>query len=178
MKGLKTGLAIVLLSFTAISHKVNAQTLTDIDIKPQDKQQIETFQIESNPNSREDNQKAKIYLKKGLELIEAKKYSEAIQTFNEVINIQKNNQYAYFLRGFSYFKLKQYQQAKIDFDKSIQLDSSISYAYFFRGLTNGFLGNKDSAIADLETAAKLFEKNGKTKLAQTCRNVIEQIRKA
>lgn len=178
MKGLKTASAILLVTFMAISQKATAQTLSDIDIKPQNKPQIEKFQIESNPNSREDNQKVAIHLKKGLELIKAEKWSEAIQTFNEVINIQGNNQYAYFFRGFSYLKLKQYQQAKIDFDKSIQLDSSISYAYFFRGVTNSALGNKDSAIADLETAVQLFEKDGNTELAQTSRNVIDRIRNA
>ncbi|MEB3215791.1 MAG: tetratricopeptide repeat protein [Nostocales cyanobacterium 94392] len=176
MKGLKTVSAIALLGFMVISPRVNAQKLPDTNIKPQ----IERMQVESNPdqNLTQDEQKAATYLEEGIKLFQAEKYREAIETFNEVIKIQPNNQYAYLFKGASYFQLKEYQQAKTDLDKSIELDDSISYSYLFRGVTNAALGNKDNAIADLETAEKLFEKDGNTELAQTSRNVIEQIRNA
>ena len=74
--------------------------------------------------------------------------------------------------------MKQYQQAKTDLDKTIELDNSISYAYFFRGVSNGALGNRKDAITDLETAARLFDQDGNTELAQTSRDVIKQIRNA
>ena len=176
MKVLKLTSAIALLGFMVISPKVNAQTLPDTDIKPQ----IERMQVESSPdqNLNQDEQKAANYLKEGIKLFQAEKYREAIKTFNEVLKIQPNNQYAYFFKGASYFQLKEYQQAKTDLDKSIELDDSMSYSYFFRGVTNAVLGNKDNAIADLQTAAKLFDKDGETELAQTSRNVIEKIRNA
>lgn len=180
MKGLKAASAIALLSFMVISQKASAQTLSDIDIKPQLKPQIEKFQVESTPNqnSRDDNQKLQIYFEKGLELVKAQKWNEAIQVFDEIIKIQQNNQYAYFFRGFSYFQLENYQQAKSDLDKSIQLDYSISYAHFFRGVTNYALGNAQGAITDLQTAAKLFDKQGKAQMAQKSRDVIQRIRNA
>ena len=176
MKGLKTVSAIALLSFMVISPRVNAQKLPDTNIKPQ----IERMQVESNPdqNLTQDEQKAATYLEEGIKLFQAEKYSEAIEAFNEVIKIQANNQYAYFFRGYSYLQLEKYTLAKTDLDKSIELDDSISYAYYFRGITNYALGDKNNAIADLETAAKLFEKDGNTELAQTSRNVIEQISNA
>ena len=179
MKGLKAISAIVVLSFMVISQKANAQ-IPGIDIKPQIQLPIETLQIEStpNPNSREDARKAQAYFKKGIELFEAGKLNEAIQAFNEVIKIQPNNQYAYFFRGVSYLKLKKYQQAKLDLDKSIVLDNSISYSYYFRGITNYLLGNKNSAITDLQTAAKLFEKDENTRMAKKSRDVIQYIRNA
>ncbi|MGB3650333.1 MAG: tetratricopeptide repeat protein [Rivularia sp. (in: cyanobacteria)] len=176
MKGLKLTSAIALLSFMVISPRVDAQTLPDTNIKPQ----IERMQVESDPNqnSTGDNKKAATYLEEGIKLFKAKKYREAIETFDEVLKIQPNNQYAYFFKGASYFQLKEYQQAKTYLDKSIELDDSMSYSYFFRGVTNAVLGNKDNAITDLETATKLFEKDGDTELAQTSRKVIEQLRNA
>ncbi len=176
MKALKTVSAIALLGFMVISPRVNAQTLPDTNIKPQ----IERMQVESNPdqNLTQDEQKAATYLEEGIKLFQAEKYREAIEAFNEVIKIQANNQYAYFFRGYSYLQLEKYTLAKTDLDKSIELDDSISYAYYFRGITNYALGDKNNAIADLETAAKLFEKDGETELAQTSRNVIEQISNA
>ena len=180
MKGLKVASAIALLSFMVISQKASAQTLPGIDIKPQIQLPIEKLQVETTPNSnsRQNDQKARIYFEKGIELFQAEKYPEALQAFSEVIKIQPNNQYAYFFRGYSYFKLEKYTLAKVDLDKSIELDDSISYTYFFRGMTNYALGNKKDAIADLQTAATLFEKNGNTELAQTSRDAIEYIRNA
>ena len=170
MKGLKLTSALVLLSFMVINPRVNAQELPDTNIKPQ----AEKLQVESNSNQ----DKARSYFKQGLSLLGAKKYPEAIKAFSEVIKIQPNNQYGYLGRGISYFSLKQYQQAKTDLDKTIELDNSIAYAYFFRGGSNGALGNRKDAITDLETAARLFDENGNTELAQTSRNVIKQLRNA
>ena len=180
MKGLKLTPAIVVFILMTISQKTNAQTLPGSDIKPQIQPKIEKLQIQSTPNqdSTRNNQKLKIYFQKGLKLIEQKEYAQAIRIFNEIIKIQPNNQYGYFFRGFSYFRLKMFQQAKVDFDKSIQLDPSISYSYFFRGITNYALGDRRGAIIDLQTATKLFEKDGKTEMAQKSRDVIEHIRNA
>ena len=180
MKGLKVASAIALLSFMVISQKANAQTLPGIDIKPEIKPQIQRLQVEStpNPNSRQNDEKAQAYFEKGMKLVEADKYPEAIQAFSEVIKIQPNNQYAYLLRGYSYIQLEKYTLAKADLDKTIELDNSIAYAYYFRGFTNYELGNKNNAITDFQTAAKLFDKEGRTEQAQKSRELIEYIRNA
>lgn len=171
MKGLQAASAIVLLSFMVITPRVNAQTLPDTNVKPQ----AET-QVESTPNP--DNEKAVNYLKQAFNLFTNKKYPQAIKTFNEVLKIQPNNQYAYLGRGGSYLLLEQYQQAKTDLDKSIELDPSMAYAHFFRGIANGSLGSKKDAITDLETAANLFDKDGNAEFAQTCRDAIKRLRNA
>jgi tetratricopeptide (TPR) repeat protein len=167
MKGLKAASALALLSFMLINHKANAQTLPNTNIKPQS----EKLQVESNPNQ----DKAVNYFNQGLSLLKAKKYPEAIKAFSEVIKIQPNNQYAYLGRGLSYFRLKQYQQAKINLDKTIELDNSIADAYFYRGMTNFMLNNRNDAITDLQTAANLFDKDGKAEKAQICRDAIKRI---
>ncbi|MDJ0697236.1 MAG: tetratricopeptide repeat protein [Mastigocoleus sp. MO_167.B18] len=176
MKFLKVTSAIVLLSCIVFSQKVSAQTLPKLELEPQ----IEKLQLNSiqSLDSQENNQKVKAYLNKGIEYLQAKKYSEAIQAFSEVIKIQPNNQYAYLGRGISYLALGKYQQAKTDFDQCIEFDYSLSYAYFFRGITNSALGNKENAIEDLKTATNLFERDGQTQWAQKSRNLINQIRNA
>ncbi len=168
MKGLKALSAIVVLSFMVVAPRVNAQTLPNTNTK----RQTEKLQVESNSNQ----DKARSYFKQGLSLLGAKKYPEAIKAFNEVIRIQPNNQYGYLGRGISYFRLKQYQQAKKDLDKTIELDNSIAYAYFYRGITNFMFDYNNNAITDLQTAANLFDKDGKAKQAQTCRYLIRKIR--
>ena len=174
MKGLKLTSAIVLLGFMVVNPRVNAQQLPETNVKPQ----VEKYQLQSNLNQylSPNDERALAYVRLGFKLFESKKYSQAIKAFNEVIEIQPNNQYAYFGRGSSYVLLKQYQQGKTDLDKSIQLDNSVSYAHFFRGVANGALGNKNDAITDLETAAKLFDRDGETELAKTSRDAIKQIR--
>ncbi|MEM7553096.1 MAG: tetratricopeptide repeat protein [Cyanobacteria bacterium P01_A01_bin.84] len=176
MKALKVISTIVLLSLVVVSQKANAQTMPNTNLETQNNELLVT--PTQNSNSSTNNENAQKYLNKGLELLKDKNYLQAIKAFNEVIKIQPDNQYAYFLKGISYLQLGKYQQAKADLDKSIELDSSISYTYFFRGMTNYALGNKEKAITDLQTAANLFEKDGKLEMAQKSRDVIERIRNA
>lgn len=175
MKGLKLTSAIVLLSFLIVNPRVNAQQSPQIETKPQ----TEKFQIESTPKQdlNQDKKKALNYLKQGFSLFKAKNYPQAVFAFNEAIKIQPNNQYAYLGKGISNYMLKQYTLAKTDLDKSIELDSSLSFGYLFRGIANSALGNTKEAVTDLQIAAKQFEQNGETKLAQTSREAIKLIRK-
>ncbi|MEC4814977.1 MAG: tetratricopeptide repeat protein [Scytonema sp. PMC 1069.18] len=172
MKGLK-GLAFVMVLFglTVCAPHANAEN----------KSQIERFQVESTvkPNSStRGNENTNSNLERGFNLIQSEDYRGAIQAFNQVIQTESNNQYAYFGRGIANFQLENYQQAKVDLDKSINLDSSIAYAYLVRGLTHHVLGSKTDAISDLQTAANLFEKEGEKEMAQKSLNMIEKIRNA
>lgn len=164
MKGLQAAFALV-FSFMVISPRVNAQT-PDTNVKPQN----EKLQVESTPNQNlTPNRKALSYLKQGHTFLKNRNYPEAIKAFDQVIKIQPNNQYAYQGKGATYLRTGQFKQAKTDLDKSIQLDNSLSYAHYYRGLVNIALANKDNANTDFETAANLFEKEGKPKLANLSR---------
>jgi tetratricopeptide (TPR) repeat protein len=172
MKGLK-GLAsvMVLLGLTVCVPRANAEIKLQQNISP-----VES-QIKLN-QSTGDNQNANSNLERGFELLKKENYREAIKAFSEVIEAEPNNQYAYLGRGFSYFGLDDYQKAKTDLDKSISIDSKMSYAYLFRGFSNYGLGNKQEAISDLEIAANLFEKEGKTEMAQKSIDAIAKIKNA
>jgi tetratricopeptide (TPR) repeat protein len=173
MKGLKVTSAIVLLSFVAISSRVNAQTVLGASMQSQ----IGKSLVASTPNSssQQNEQEANSIFETGRQLYKANKYSEAIQAFSKFIELQPNNKDGYFFRGVSYQKSRQYQEAKVDFDKVIELDSSLSYAYFVRGIIHNQLGEKEKAIADLQIAVSFFKKEGKTDFEQKALDLIKEI---
>ncbi len=157
----------------AINPKANAKNTLD-NTKPQ----INRFQLAStaSPNSNQKNGDVNLYIRQGYDLFRAGNYSEAIEVVNQAIKIQPDNSDAYFLRGASYHKLKQYQQAKVDFDKCINRNNSYSFAYLTRGITNYQLGDVNSAITDLQTAANLFKTEGDTKMLEQSLDIIKKIR--
>ncbi|AKG20373.1 tetratricopeptide repeat protein [Calothrix sp. 336/3] len=173
MKSLQ-GLAsvIILFGFTVCIPHAQAEMRLAQNQTPSKSQVIPQESINNN-------QDAKAKLKQAYDLFfESKNYRGAIAIFNEVIQLEPNNAYAYMGRGASYYELRNYQAAKTDLDKTIQLDTNISFAYFFRGLTNHALGGKNAAIADLQIAANMFEKEGSAKMAQRTLEIISQIRNA
>ncbi|BAY24040.1 TPR repeat-containing protein [Calothrix sp. NIES-2100] len=176
MKGFKVlASGMILFGLMVCAPKANAEKLPSIEFKPQ----AEKLQIESNfTQSSTDNNNFKSSLEAGFALLEKDDYQGAIQAFNQSIQIEPNNPYAYLGRGVAYFNLKQYQEAKADFDQTIKLDTNIGYAYLFRGVSNYALGSKQLAISDLQTAANIFQKAGEQELAQKSLDTLEQIRNA
>jgi tetratricopeptide (TPR) repeat protein len=45
-------------------------------------------------------------------------YQEAVDDFNEVINLQPHNAHAFFGRGLAYKNMKKYEEAAEDFEKA------------------------------------------------------------
>src|SRR6056297_169996 len=62
-----------------------------------------------------ENQEAELAYNKGLELFSQKKYSDAIDKFNEAISFKKDFAKAYYNRGLSYIELGQNDKAVEDF---------------------------------------------------------------
>lgn len=85
-------------------------------------------------------------LDKAYNLNKQKKYDNAIDIYNEVINRNSKLQLAYYNRGFAYLQIKKYDKALADFNKVIALqthgDIIITY-------------NKDMPYADEETRAQV-----------------------
>jgi tetratricopeptide (TPR) repeat protein len=173
MKGLKKLVpAIVLFVLTMSIPHANAEITSQKNQQPA-KSQITPAQSTNN------NQDTRAKLKQAYNLFfKTKNYQAALQLFNEIIEVEPNNQYAYLGRGASNYELRNYKAAKADLDKTIQLDSNIHFAYLYRGICNYALGNKNDAIADLQIAANLFEKDGDKNMAQTALKIINQIRNA
>jgi tetratricopeptide (TPR) repeat protein len=172
MKGLKSlAPAILLFGLTLCIPHANAEIQSQQNQQPAKSQITPAQSTNNNQNTTKLKQAYNLFFK-------TKNYQAALQLFNEIIEVEPNNQYAYLGRGASNYELRNYKAAKADLDKTIQLDSNIHFAYLYRGISNYALGNKNDAIADLQIAANLFEKDGDKNMAQTALKIINQIRNA
>ncbi len=90
----------------------------------------------------------KIYKAQKEKDIEEKRklFEDAIEKFDSVINVDKNNFYAYLARGVAKNELEQYKEAIEDFDRAIELDPQNSFAYINRGATKNALKKHEEAI--------------------------------
>ncbi|GCL35943.1 TPR repeat-containing protein [Sphaerospermopsis reniformis] len=164
MKVWKLAASILVLGTIVISPKANAQNL----LTPQ---QLAPLQNSSSPSYKS----VETYFIQGLKQIESGDYRGAIANFNQVLNIDPNNAYAYIGRGFSRFSLGSYRGAKKDFDKALEITPDIAYAHFFRGFTLVMLEDKQGGIADLKQASILFKQEGEDELSQKADNAVKQI---
>lgn len=91
----------------------------------------------------------------GLQLLEERRWREAIEEYDKAIELDAEFASAYLRRGEAYNLLGLRQQAIADLDKAIDLDPNLDVAYFYRG--NAYEGLRDyqQAIADYRTALSL-----------------------
>lgn len=83
-------------------------------------------------------------------------YDEAIADYTKAIQINPNNDYAYYNRGFIYKNnFNDYKKAIEDFTKYIQFDSKFMWVYVNRGNCYKALGQKKEAEADFAKAREL-----------------------
>jgi tetratricopeptide (TPR) repeat protein len=143
MKLRKLAASILILGTVVISPKVNAQNL----LTPQELSPLENSISPSSKN-------VDIGLEQGFIQMKLGDFRGAIANFNQIIDIDPNNAYAYFGRGFSRLPLGDYRDAKKDFDKAIEIDPNNAYAYLGRGISRLPLGD----LGDYRDAKKDFDK--------------------
>lgn len=68
------------------------------------------------------NNQSKDWLANGLKLFALKKYEEAIDYFDQVIEVEPNNFNAYLLKGMSFYFLSQKQNALSCFEMAIKIN--------------------------------------------------------
>ena len=83
------------------------------------------------------------------------KYKEAIEKYDEAIELNPVFAEAYNNRGLAKGDLKQYQEAIADYEKAIELDPNDADAYNNRGIAKNNLGQPQEAIADYNKAIEL-----------------------
>ena len=74
--------------------------------------------------------------------------------------------------------LQDWQGAISDYTRAIKINPKLAIAYGARGLIQFKLGDKQSAINDLQTAKILFEQQGNKKLYQVTIDQINKIQPA
>ena len=82
-------------------------------------------------------------------------FEEAIEAFNEAINLDPNIAGFYTMRGYCYSKIEKYKEALEDFTKAIELDPEDAQNYSFRGAVFGIIGNQVLALENIKVAASM-----------------------
>lgn len=95
---------------------------------------------------------AKKKYEEGGEFYNEGSYEEAIDAFDEAIQLKNNYAEAYNYRGVARSSLDNQKGAFADYDKAIQLKNDFAEAYFNRGVTRDHLGDKKGALTDYDKA--------------------------
>ena len=88
-------------------------------------------------------------------LIKNKKFSEAVDTLNNLDESEKNNPNYYFLKGISYLYLNNKSVAAENFTQCLKLNSNNPTFYFYRGYTYSRLNDFEKTIEDYQKAISL-----------------------
>ncbi len=84
-----------------------------------------------------------------------KQYKEAINDYDNAIELNPKNVFAYYNRGLNKFHLNQYKESIKDFDRVIELNPKYVEAYIYRGVSKGKLKQYKEAIKDYDKVAGL-----------------------
>ena len=96
------------------------------------------------------------YYNRALAYTRIGRYEQALSDFNKAIELGMTEAKVYFWRGTLYGRdLKNYTESLKDYNRVIEIDPKYAAAYYNRGTVHEQLGNRDQAIADTKTAAKL-----------------------
>ena len=83
------------------------------------------------------------------------KYSQAIENFNVLAQLDTADYWNFFFRGIAKYNLGDLRGAKRDFDRSVRLNPIFTSGYHYRGITDSRFGDYDSALTNLEKAIEL-----------------------
>ena len=99
------------------------------------------------------------YMNRGAVLLDEKRFSEAANDFNRVIELTPRNAKAYLGRGVCQAFQGQFSKAIEDINKSIELDPKSPDAYNIRGMVYAQIGNP-RAISDFQKACDMGHAQG------------------
>ena len=101
-------------------------------------------------------------------------YKNAIQDYDQALNLAPSNSEVYYNRGVAYFSINRPQNAIADFNQAIALQPEMAEAYGNRGLIRLNLGDHQGALADYEEAKRIFQQRGDLSAAQQMQSWINQ----
>ncbi|MEX2664404.1 serine/threonine-protein kinase [Candidatus Uabimicrobium amorphum] len=99
-------------------------------------------------------QQANSYISKAQHFYGIGEYSKAIDFYNKVIDLGREDHTIYTRRGGNYHALQKYHEAIADYNKAMELSSRSSALHNLRGLSYHKLQMYDKAIADFSHAIK------------------------
>lgn len=92
---------------------------------------------------------------RGRQLLVEGKYSQAIEIFNVLVQIDTINYEANFLRGIAKYNLGDFYGAESDFNTTLRKNPIHTPSYHYRAITLSRIGKYDLALKDLEEAVDL-----------------------
>ena len=98
---------------------------------------------------------ASVLFYKGFAAYNKGKYEDAIEKYNESIELNSNHAETYNDRGIAKYELGQYHEAIADYDKAIELKLNYTETYNNRGAAKDKLGQYHEAIVDYDKAIEL-----------------------
>jgi TPR repeat/Tetratricopeptide repeat len=100
------------------------------------------------------------YIKKGVELHDQGKYSQAIEEYKQALKIDSKSPLANYEIGHTYFAMHEYAKAIKHADAVIKLKSNyVDQAYIMKGSALDLQGNAKGAIKSYKKGIKSFPKN-------------------
>jgi tetratricopeptide (TPR) repeat protein len=85
-------------------------------------------------------------------LLEQKQYDKALSEFNEAVQQDPKNYYAYFGQGFAYNNTGHPDLALASANKALELKPDDAGSHFVRGSAEASLNQANEAVADLNEA--------------------------
>jgi len=82
-------------------------------------------------------------------------YEQAIEKYNEALDLKPDFPPAFYNRGSAYSQLGQYERAIEDYDRALELEPDDHIALNSRGIAYGRLGQYERAIQDYDKALEL-----------------------
>ena len=96
-----------------------------------------------------------MFMMRGRQALADGKYSQAIENFNVLSQLDTADYWTFFFRGIAKYNLGDLRGAKTDFDRSVRLNPVFTNGYHYRGITESRFGNYEQALGDLQKAIEL-----------------------
>jgi lipoprotein NlpI len=94
-------------------------------------------------------------LRRGMDAFVDNNFSESVEEFTKVIEIDPAFRLAYVSRGAAFMKVRKFEESIADFDQAIELDPDHPKSYHLRGLARLERGDYEGALKDFGTAIDL-----------------------
>jgi len=128
--------------------------------------------FEKNENDTKKQKSAEYYFNQANTHYEKQELDQALEDYNQAIQLNPDLAKAYSNRGAVYGKQGKLEKALEDFNQAIQLNPDLAEAYRNRGIIYKKQGNQEKAIQDLEKAASLYQQQGKTRKYQELQQLL------
>jgi len=106
-------------------------------------------------DSSQAEKKANLFYQQGLLLTSAKRYSEAIASYDKAIEIKPDYHLAWYNRGYALDDLERYSEVIASYDKAIEIKPNLYSAWYNRGNALRKLSRDEEAIASYDKAIEI-----------------------